>query len=174
MNWFFCSYHPRPISCYIVSVSFVYFWTLVYVELLFFFFFKQKTAYESRISDWSSDVCSSDLTDNGNTGYFLPNRDGYNQRTGRSLILARKRYLGAAKVDYEFSDRLEGFAQVQYSRITSGETREAVGIGWDSTFPLSDPDTGITQESEYGKMPCRPVSGRTEEETSERQTQMST
>src|SRR3546814_15429899 len=29
--------------------------------LLFLFFFKQKTAYEMRISDWSSDVCSSDL-----------------------------------------------------------------------------------------------------------------
>src|SRR3546814_17426634 len=28
---------------------------------VFFFFFKQKTAYELRISDWSSDVCSSDL-----------------------------------------------------------------------------------------------------------------
>src|SRR3546814_4782498 len=29
--------------------------------LVCFFFFKQKTAYEMRISDWSSDVCSSDL-----------------------------------------------------------------------------------------------------------------
>src|SRR3546814_8798969 len=29
--------------------------------MLFFFFFKQKTAYELRISDWSSYVCSSDL-----------------------------------------------------------------------------------------------------------------
>src|SRR3546814_8098824 len=29
----------------------------------FFFFFKQKTAYEMRISDWSSDVCPSDLKD---------------------------------------------------------------------------------------------------------------
>src|SRR3546814_3971043 len=29
--------------------------------VLMFFFFKQKTAYEMRISDWSSDVCSSDL-----------------------------------------------------------------------------------------------------------------
>src|SRR3546814_20742879 len=28
---------------------------------MLFFFFKQKTAYEMRISDWSSDVCSSDL-----------------------------------------------------------------------------------------------------------------
>src|SRR3546814_2015616 len=31
--------------------------------LLSFFFFKQKTAYEMRISDWSSDVCSSDLVE---------------------------------------------------------------------------------------------------------------
>src|SRR3546814_5471729 len=31
------------------------------VVFIFFFFFKQKTAYEMRISDWSSDVCSSDL-----------------------------------------------------------------------------------------------------------------
>src|SRR3546814_2120696 len=30
---------------------------------MFVFFFKQKTAYEMRISDWSSDVCSSDLID---------------------------------------------------------------------------------------------------------------
>src|SRR3546814_4761915 len=29
--------------------------------VILFFFFKQKTAYEMRISDWSSDVCSSDL-----------------------------------------------------------------------------------------------------------------
>src|SRR3546814_8724151 len=36
----------------------------------FFFFFKQKTAYEMRISDWSSDVCSSDLlADFGNFGF---------------------------------------------------------------------------------------------------------
>src|SRR3546814_3423515 len=31
------------------------------VRILFFFVFKQKTAYELRISDWSSDLCSSDL-----------------------------------------------------------------------------------------------------------------
>src|SRR3546814_3955974 len=37
---------------------------------LFFFFFKQKTAYEMRISDWSSDVCSSDLQ------VRLPSDDG--------------------------------------------------------------------------------------------------
>src|SRR3546814_1473973 len=40
----------RVFICYICFVCFT-----------FFFFFKQKTAYEMRISDWSSDVCSSDL-----------------------------------------------------------------------------------------------------------------
>src|SRR3546814_8908315 len=33
----------------------------IYMFILYLFFFKQKTAYEMRISDWSSDVCSSDL-----------------------------------------------------------------------------------------------------------------
>src|SRR3546814_10638442 len=37
-----------------------------------FFFFKQKTAYEMRISDWSSDVCSSDLERGGIAGAGLP------------------------------------------------------------------------------------------------------
>src|SRR3546814_6123277 len=36
-------------------------WIKMYTIRFFFFFFKQKTAYEMRISDWSSDVCSSDL-----------------------------------------------------------------------------------------------------------------
>src|SRR3546814_4606489 len=44
---------------------------------IYLFFFKQKTAYEMRISDWSSDVCSSDLgnatpqddTSSGNKGH---------------------------------------------------------------------------------------------------------
>src|SRR3546814_6379339 len=36
---------------------------MLYLCSFVFFFFKQKTAYEMRISDWSSDVCSSDLND---------------------------------------------------------------------------------------------------------------
>src|SRR3546814_1272897 len=46
---------------------FIHFTASVHVSIFslfsvyFFFFFKQKTAYEMRISDWSSDVCSSDL-----------------------------------------------------------------------------------------------------------------
>src|SRR3546814_2293380 len=42
---------------------------MLYLFLVVFFFFKQKTAYEMRISDWSSDVCSSDLADLA--GFFL-------------------------------------------------------------------------------------------------------
>src|SRR3546814_8523411 len=41
-------------------MNFWYLMLVLYIVILFFFF-KQKTAYEMRISDWSSDVCSSDL-----------------------------------------------------------------------------------------------------------------
>src|SRR3546814_9690394 len=47
-----------------LSLYAVYKYSVSWVTLLIifsFFFFKQKTAYEMRISDWSSDVCSSDL-----------------------------------------------------------------------------------------------------------------
>src|SRR3546814_3134157 len=43
-------------------------------DYIFFFFFKQKTAYEMRISDWSSDVCSSDLAAGGQFGMFSSRR----------------------------------------------------------------------------------------------------
>src|SRR3546814_10560391 len=47
-------------SCILFFLSFCL--LSVSVLVMFFFFFKQKTAYEMRISDWSSDVCSSDLS----------------------------------------------------------------------------------------------------------------
>src|SRR3546814_2285302 len=48
--------------CHVVSFCFIRgVGTFCYVWFVVFFFFKQKTAYEMRISDWSSDVCSSDL-----------------------------------------------------------------------------------------------------------------
>src|SRR3546814_8543822 len=42
---------------HIVIIVLIY----LFCSSVLFFFFKQKTAYEMRISDWSSDVCSSDL-----------------------------------------------------------------------------------------------------------------
>src|SRR3546814_4190639 len=52
---------------------------------VFFFFFKQKTAYEMRISDWSSDVCSSDLP---YTSGLLTTRDSFAQSYGYFEIRA--------------------------------------------------------------------------------------
>src|SRR3546814_4205219 len=52
--------------------------------VFFCFFFKQKTAYEMRISDWSSDVCSSDL--------LLPRRGGGGtRRRGEVAVHAAER-----------------------------------------------------------------------------------
>src|SRR3546814_9527163 len=51
----------RSFVCIVVYTSLVLFISLGIVVYFLFFFFKQKTAYEMRISDWSSDVCSSDL-----------------------------------------------------------------------------------------------------------------
>src|SRR3546814_6136704 len=50
-------------SSYIVDFCLQERIALYSICVIFFFFFKQKTAYEMRISDWSSDVCSSDLID---------------------------------------------------------------------------------------------------------------
>src|SRR3546814_8975999 len=70
-----------------------------------FVFFKQKTAYEMRISDWSSDVCSSDLAG----GSFLPRspedfshaydlpRCGARRRGGRSSQLGRASFPAPAR-----------------------------------------------------------------------------
>src|SRR3546814_20332126 len=49
--------------CYVVVVR-LFFVGSVMDFFVFVFFCKQKTAYEMRISDWSSDVCSSDLSQN--------------------------------------------------------------------------------------------------------------
>src|SRR3546814_10600539 len=48
-----------------------------------FFFFKQKTAYEMRISDWSSDVCSSDLFVDGSA--YLPHVERVRRARGAEV-----------------------------------------------------------------------------------------
>src|SRR3546814_6523079 len=57
---------------------------------ILFFFFKQKTAYEVRISDWSSDVGSSDLAEAGdgvcvNSGFL----DGMSVAEAKAAVIAR-------------------------------------------------------------------------------------
>src|SRR3546814_10721327 len=86
---------------------------LMCVTLFFcvcFFFFKQKTAYEMRISDWSSDVCSSDLG-------FAPcpcraattraNRRHGEVKGGRFFLRAEKSVGGVANLPYRQRIRSE-------------------------------------------------------------------
>src|SRR3546814_3221251 len=58
------------IVCYVCCSVCKSFSNMFEISYLLFFFFKQKTAYEMRISDWSSDVCSSDLYSWATTARF--------------------------------------------------------------------------------------------------------
>src|SRR3546814_2423143 len=82
-----------------------------------FFFFKQKTAYEMRISDWSSDVCSSDL--HAAPCAHLPDR--CDQLGVKHVILARGREASARGA------RPVG-GQVEH-RHSAGKARQPVEIG---------------------------------------------
>src|SRR3546814_9799770 len=64
---------------------------------VFFLFFKQKTAYEMRISDWSSDVCSSDLPD-GDHGQAQPPWTAALRNCGHGSLLWPERLLDQAQV----------------------------------------------------------------------------
>src|SRR3546814_4511135 len=52
-----------------------------------FFFFKQKTAYEMRISDWSSDVCSSDLCAGADLAQVLKFDAGRDEFIARGRVI---------------------------------------------------------------------------------------
>src|SRR3546814_10202385 len=62
------------------------------VSCIFVFFFKQKTAYEMRISDWSSDVCSSDLFYHKLVCGWLMVRKLYRYPLVLGLYLLKKHY----------------------------------------------------------------------------------
>src|SRR3546814_3103543 len=67
------------------------------------FFFKQKTAYEMRISDWSSDVCSSDLSGNAMLTLFLHfGRNALEARYPRQYSVAGRKHERAAAFPYAF------------------------------------------------------------------------
>src|SRR3546814_11944997 len=67
--------------------------------VFFLFLFKQKTAYEMRISDWSSDVCSSDLLSVGAEGHPESQREAARQtkRTRRMRFFPKP---GRRTMDY--------------------------------------------------------------------------
>src|SRR3546814_17810835 len=88
---------------------------MLYISKLvvFFFFFKQKTAYEMRISDWSSDVCSSDLRapfglDEGEAEVAI-GAESFLFQDGHAEAYAAARY-GILKVAPDGSSVLAGLA----------------------------------------------------------------
>src|SRR3546814_11653471 len=84
--------------------------------IFFIFFFKQKTAYEMRISDWSSDVCSSDLRPStyASTLQTLKDRDYvrieknrfFAEESGRLVTAFLERFF-ERYVSYDFTAGLE-------------------------------------------------------------------
>src|SRR3546814_8899614 len=78
LDYLYVVYHWRGVLLYFSAVS-------------LFFFFKQKTAYEVRISDWSSDVCSSDLSFSGAASLSSRSRCSPGCRPFRSLSTRRRR-----------------------------------------------------------------------------------
>src|SRR3546814_1789119 len=89
------------------------------VVFVFFFFFKQKTAYEMRISDWSSDVCSSDL---------IARLDDHGRRDGQSLpiIGTRAQAAGAVRIVGDVDAAREHPAAEAIEQIGRASCRERV------------------------------------------------
>src|SRR3546814_7686238 len=83
-----------------------------------FFFFKQKTAYEMRISDWSSDVCSSDLC---LLGSGAAQRRDAGQREGADRGERGHHRQGAAELQ-----AVEGIAASVLAEIGRASCRERV------------------------------------------------
>src|SRR3546814_9152506 len=97
--------------------------------ILFFFFFKQKTAYEMRISDWSSDVCSSDLFHHDIIGGIEPLAlMAVDQRGHRTIPFGAQHGAGAMRAGDEPSLPVAGIAvHVVGGRAEAGEIGRASG-----------------------------------------------
>src|SRR3546814_11800871 len=94
---------------------------------MFFFFFKQKTAYEMRISDWSSDVCSSDLAPKRKRPPFLGGRIEklfglfvVEPSAGSSAGSLQVHRLRTARVGLDFEAHLLAFDQRGHPRALDG------------------------------------------------------
>src|SRR3546814_9319732 len=88
---------------------------------MFFVFFKQKTAYEMRISDWSSDVCSSDLA-------LAPQQEedrdaGHRVRDEQGQVDERREDRAAAEVAPGEQERERGAPQCAEQRGGGGGGR---------------------------------------------------
>src|SRR3546814_15454147 len=96
---------------------------LIFLCVVLFFFFKQKTAYEMRISDWSSDVCSSDLQ--GREVFAVPGSPLDPRCTGSNALIQE----GAALLIQEANDVLAVLDALPACRRGGGVLRgEVTGV----------------------------------------------
>src|SRR3546814_7006790 len=104
---------------------FIHYVMLVYcisefLFISFFFFFKQKTAYEMRISDWSSDVCSSDLA-GGDADHPLHQVEPGDQLGHRVLYLNSRIHFKKVEVLILIDDKLDRGAGREIGRASCRE-----------------------------------------------------
>src|SRR3546814_7004773 len=114
-----------------------------------FFFFKQKTAYEMRISDWSSDVCSSDLTQR-TAVLAIADKDTTKLMLGASLGDLRLALHGQAEEDARLAAATNGTApapNAETAATTASATQSTAKAGAANT----QPDKAITSE-ELGRI----------------------
>src|SRR3546814_3352562 len=91
-----------------------------------FFFFKQKTAYEMRISDWSSDVCSSDLGDSLDPIRIEP--QAIEHRVAQPLVAAARHILAVGGDDRGHGGTQGPCGSTQRVRfLGAGLAREEIG-----------------------------------------------
>src|SRR3546814_13050108 len=95
----------------------------MFLCLCVFFFFKQKTAYEMRISDWSSDVCSSDLA--GHARHLVPERQ-LGHRADPLQMLERQVQRHVAAGDGGGAGAAIGLQHVAIDQIGRASCRERV------------------------------------------------
>src|SRR3546814_13985377 len=113
---------------------------IFYVGLMYFFFFKQKTAYEMRISDWSSDVCSSDLRHTCAQARRCFPQPGLGQHLQR----------GDGQAMRPFGVEAENKRANQTVRHHSGELWQSVGLGSKPAFSAN----GVAA-CKIGRASCR-------------------
>src|SRR3546814_13158070 len=92
--------------------------------MFFFFFFKQKTAYEMRISDWSSDVCSSDLA--ANVARQEPAAGKPRAGVDGGIAIAKK-HIGAARRHFPFRTGFNVIAIVVDDAKLDAGAQSAIG-----------------------------------------------
>src|SRR3546814_8656142 len=96
MRMYLCVCSVCMLACYVVFILLL---RVVFLSVYFICFVKQKTAYDMRISDWSSDVCSSDLPTP-----TLPREGGGGQRSESE---ERRGVMWPARYDLRRSGRTE-------------------------------------------------------------------